>query len=206
MKTLRDLSLKTRLVAAFAGVVVFSTLVGSLVFSIVLVSIMKKSAKEKIEETAKVAFTQVEQKARGLEIYADLIASDITFGQVLSFDSSMGIAQKIEEFVQLSHADVVGFVPRPEQYVQIKDVVFVNTGNDSLAPLLKTSEPIQQLIRQTTAEAKKGWLTLGTEIYLLAMKPVLHFGSNMGVVILGLRTNEELARVIASTTGADITI
>ena len=204
--SLRDVSLKTRLTVAFAAVVILATVLGAVVFSVVLVSTMKKSAKEKIEETAKVAYTQVEQKTRGLEIYADLIGSDITFGQALSFDSSGGIEQKIEEFVQLSHANVVAFVPRPEQYVQIRDRVFVNSGNEALAPHLKTLEPIQKSIAQTESETRKGWLSFGGTIYLLAMKPVFHFGTNMGVIVLALRTNDDLAKAIASATGADITI
>src|ERR1051326_7579340 len=105
MKLLENRSLKTRLVASFAGVVVFSALISTIVFTFVLVSNMRKSSREKIEETAKVAFTHIDDITRGLETYADLIASDMTFGQLLSFDSGAAITQKMEDFVKLSHAN-----------------------------------------------------------------------------------------------------
>ncbi|HLG20895.1 MAG TPA: SpoIIE family protein phosphatase [Bdellovibrionota bacterium] len=204
MNRFGELSLKTRLVAAFGGVVLVSALLSSIVYSVALVTTMKKSAKDKIEETTKVALTQIDQRGRGLEIYADLISSDQTFGQVLSFDSSLGISQKIEEFRQLSQADVVAFVPKPERYVEIKEKVFLSSGSEALAPFLKTSAPVLKLMSSDSAIIRRGWLPLDGEIYLLAMKPVLHFGANMGIIILALRTHDSFAKDIASATGTDI--
>jgi serine phosphatase RsbU (regulator of sigma subunit) len=204
MKFFRELSLRPKLIVAFAGVVLLSGILSSIVYSLVLVATMKKSAKEKIEETAKVATHQVDQKARGLEIYADLIAADITFGQVLSFDSSMAISQKMEEFKKLSQAEVVAFVPQAERYVQIKDSIFVNQGEENLVPILKEFEWAKRMNQESDGTGRKGWARLGEDIYLLAIKPVLHFGANMGSIILAQRTSDTLAKEIASAAGADV--
>ncbi len=193
-----------RLTMAFAGVVVISALLSAVVFTVVLVGTMRKSASEQIAETSKVASTHIGDIARGLEIYADLIASDPTFGQVLSFDSSAGIEQKIAEFKSLSHADVVAFVPRPEQYVQIKDLIFVNEEKGVLVPVLQASADIKRLLAKSEEAAEKGWVGLEKDIYLFAAKPVLHFGANMGLIFLGRQATDGLAKEVSQATGTEI--
>src|SRR5262245_29372584 len=206
MQIFKNRSLKTRLVISFAGVVILASLISAVVFSIVLVTTMKKSSRDKIEETSKIARTHTDNISRGLEIYADLIASDMTFGQVLSFDSSAAISQKIEQFTKLSHDDVVGFVPRREQYVQIKNQVFMNSGCESLSTELKTKPSVTQLLNPENFSVNKGWMILQGSLFIYAMKSVSHFGSNMGVVFLGRKCDKELASELSEATGTDIAL
>ena len=113
MRILNDLSLKKRLALAFAGVVILSALLITLVFTIVLVKNMTQSAREKIRETSRVAMTHIAEEMGGLEIYANLIASNENFGRLLSYDSAGGIQEKIRDFRKLSQADLVAFIPVP---------------------------------------------------------------------------------------------
>jgi len=206
MKTFRDLSLKKRLAAAFAAVVVFSALIITLVFTVVLVGSMKKAAREKIEETSRVALSRIEDVTRGLEIYANLISSNEAFGQILSYDSAGGIQDKIEEFKKMSQADLVAFVPYAERYLAIKDTVFVNAGQEALAPSLKLSAPVSALLNPFPGDGARGWISLGASIFVFAMQPVSHFGANMGVVLLGRFCGDRFAKDLSAAAGTEIII
>lgn len=203
---IKNLSLKKRLVLSFVGVVILASVLSAAIFTLALVGTMKSSTREKLQETLKVADQRVNDISRGLEIYTDLISSDMTFGQLLSFDSSLAIQQKISEFQQLSHADVVAFLPNPQQYVQIKDQLFVNLGNEGLASDLKASKPILQLLKNAGEKAQKGWIQIQDRLFVFAMKSVLHFGANMGVVFLARTAGDDLSKDIASATGTDIVL
>jgi len=206
LKALSKLSLKKRLVFSFVGVVLFSAALNALIFTVVLVGTMKKSTREKLTETLKVAFQRLDDITRGLEIYTDLISSDMTFGQILSFDSSLAITQKIGEFQRLSNADVVAFIPKPEQYLQIKNKIFINSGKEALVPSLKKSDLIRNLLHKAEKNTQKGWSLFVDNLFIFAMKPVLHFGTNMGVIFLARQAGHEFAQDIASATGTGIVL
>ncbi len=206
MTFFKDVSLKKRLAVAFAGVVVFSALVITLVFTLVLVSSMKKSAREKIRETSKVASTFIANSTRGLEVYANLVTSDVDFGSRLSYDAALGIQQKIEEFKAMSQADLVAFVPRPEEYLTIKDAVFVNTGQEVTIPFLRKSKEIQSRLTPFPGDEAHGWMVLGDRIYLFALECVSHFGRNMGVIFLGKLCQDSLAKEISAAAGTEVVI
>lgn len=206
MKMMDHLSLKQRLTLAFAAVVLFAAVLSATTFIVFLMRSMKKSAQDQLRETLKVAQAKVEEVARGYEIYTDLISSDMQFGQLLAYDSAQGIQMQVEMFQKMSQGDLVGFVPRPEQYEQIKEEIFLNKDLPDLKRALKAWAPTSTLLDFGQSEGKKGWIELGQQLYIFAAKPILHFGTNMGFVFIGEPASHSLSQKIAQSTGTEIVL
>ena len=203
MKAFREMTLEKRLVYAFLLVVLVCSFLSAAVFTVFLVDNIRKSTKEKISETLKIVQSKVDETARNLETYADLISSDINFGQLLSFDSASGIQNKIDELSQQSHADAVLFIPKPMHYVQIKDAVFSSLGDDALKAAVK-----QWVLENGFLESgqRKGWIRLAEVPHIFSAKAVSYFGTVMGTIILLKRPTQEFVESVSQAAGAQVAL
>lgn len=200
----KDLSLKHRLIYAFIAIAMVASSLSALVFLYFLVENLKKSTKDQISETLKTVFSRTDEVTRNLETYADLISSDIHFGQLLSFDSSSGIQNKINDLQSQSHADYTIFVPKPIQYIQIKNEIFSSSAEkNSLKQAVKGWVEGNRLLEQETS-ALKGWIEFENTPMLFVAKPVLYFGTNMGVIVLLKEITQEFSKKLYESVGAHI--